>query len=312
MADLSMRAASRPGTLAFAARTCVPRARAAIVFAICVFAALSASAPVEAQSPAHSKLPIFDAHVHYSQPAWTSHPPENVVAALKAAGVPRALVSSTPDDGSLALARADSRRFVPMLRPYRGTIGSSNWTSDPDLADYLETRLTAGRYAGIGEFHLFDPALVATRGAKRVVELAIERDLYIHIHSDARPVRALFALEPRLKILWAHAGMTEPPEIVAHMLERHPSLLVELSFRTGDIAPGGKLDSSWRALFLAHPQRFLVGTDTYITARWDNYGEIVEEHRRYLAQLPRETAEAIAWRNAARVFGTGEAPELRD
>lgn len=202
-----------------------------------------------------TKLPIFDAHLHYSQPAWAAHPPEAVIAALRAAGVPRALVSSTPDDGSLALARADPRRFVPMLRPYRGEVGSSNWTSDPELAAYLETRLAAGRYAGIGEFHVFDPAHVASPRMKRVVELALERDLYIHIHSDARPVRALF---------------------------------------------------------LAHPRRFLIGTDTYVTSRWDGYGEIVEEHRRYLAQLPRETAEAIAWRNAARAFGAGEAPELRD
>ena len=302
-----MRAAPCPGIPAFAAP-----AWAALIFAMLVCAMLGASVSAEAQTPAPAKLPIFDVHVHYSQPAWASHPPEGVVAALKAAGVPRALVSSTPDDGSLALARADSRRFVPMLRPYRGAIGSSNWTSDPDLAGYLETRLAAGRYAGIGEFHLFDPALVATKQIKRVVELAIERDLYIHIHSDARPVRALFALEPRLKILWAHAGMSEPPEVVAQMLERHPGLVAELSFRTGDIAPGGKLDPSWRTLFLAHSRRLMVGTDTYVTARWDGYGAIVEEHRGYLAQLPRETAEAIAWRNAARIFGAGEAPELRD
>jgi hypothetical protein len=265
-----------------------------------------------ARADAEAPMPIFDTHVHYSQAAWEAHPPAAVVRALQAAGVPRALVSSTPDDGSLTLVRADARRFVPMLRPYRGAVNSGNWTSDPELGAYLEGRLKAGQYAGIGEFHLFDPALVNTPQVKRVIELAVERGIYLYIHSDARPVRALYAAEPRLKILWAHAGMSEPPNVVAEMLERYPSLVTELSFRAGDVAPGGQLAAAWRALFMNHAQRLMVGTDTYVTSRWDGYGAIVEEHRRYLAQLPREVAEAIAWRNAARLFGTGDAPEFKN
>ncbi|MBM3541024.1 MAG: amidohydrolase [Alphaproteobacteria bacterium] len=277
-------------------------------FAILAALGLALAARADAQAP----MPIFDTHVHYSQPAWEAHPPEAVVRALNAAGVPRALVSSTPDDGSLTLAQRDARRFVPMLRPYRGAVTSGNWTSDPELGAYLEARLKAGRYAGIGEFHLFDPNGVKTPQVKRVIELAVERDIYLHIHSDARPVRALYTAEPRLKILWAHAGMSEPPDVVADMLERHPSLVTELSFRTGDIAPGGQLAPAWRALFMKHTRRVMVGTDTYVTSRWDGYGAIVEDHRRYLAQLPREVAEAIAWRNAARLFGTGDAPEFKN
>jgi predicted TIM-barrel fold metal-dependent hydrolase len=42
---------------------------------------------------------------------------------------------------------------------------------------------------------------------------------------------------------------------------------------------------------------------TYVTGRWDQYGRLIDEHRRWLAHLPKAAAEAIAWRNAQRLFG---------
>ena len=53
---------------------------------------------------------------------------------------------------------------------------------------------------------------------------------------------------------------------------------------------------------LRHPERFLVGSDTWIDARWDSYGSLMTEYRGWLAQLPREVAEKIAYRNAERLF----------
>jgi hypothetical protein len=46
-------------------------------------------------------FPIFDAHIHYSRPDWQAFTPEQILAILDRAGVQRALVSSTPDDGTL-------------------------------------------------------------------------------------------------------------------------------------------------------------------------------------------------------------------
>ena len=59
-----------------------------------------------------------------------------------------------------------------------------------------------------------------------------------------------------------------------------------------------------RAVFLWYPDRFLVGTDTWMTWRW---GAVVEEVRgvhRWLQQLPRSVAEPIAYGNAERLFGS--------
>ena len=113
---------------------------------------------------------------------------------------------------------------------------------------------------------------------------------------------ALFALEPRLRILWAHAGMSSGPEAVGALLDRYPSLSVELALRNRDVAPGGVLDPAWRALFLRHPDRFMVGTDTWVTSRWEALPGSVDDVRRYLGQLPQGVAEALAWKNAERLF----------
>jgi hypothetical protein len=277
--------------------------RSALV-ALAVIGAMAASAA------AQDRLPIMDAHVHYGQNDWGPYPPAKVFELFDRAGVPRVLASSTPDDGTLMLHRTDAGRVVPILRPYRAGVGSGNWFNDAGLVDYLEGRLKSGIYRGIGEFHLFDERNAGTPQVKRVTELAIERDIYLHVHSGAAPISALFAIEPRLKILWAHAGMSEPPGVVGPMLDKHARLWTEVSFRAGDIAPGGKLDPAWRALFQKHPDRFMIGTDTYVTARWGSYPELIEEHRAWLAQLPRDVAEKIAYRNAVGLFGAGGRAEL--
>lgn len=278
-----------------------------IVGSILAAVMVAAAWPSAAAEP---RLPIFDAHVHYSQPAWEAFPPEKAAKLLEAAGVLRALVSSTPDDGTLALHRHDPKRFVPVLRPYRIRIGPGEWTRDATLPGYLKERIGGAPYVGIGEFHLFDPAEAASRNVSHAVELVVARNIVLHVHADAKPIEMLFEREPKLRILWAHAGMSEPPDVVERMFARHANLWTDISYRGGDIAPGGKLSETWRALFLKHPDRVLIGTDTHATSRWESYGALVDEHRRWLAQLPPEVARKIAYKNAVALFGSGGVAEL--
>ena len=62
------------------------------------------------------------------------------------------------------------------------------------------------------------------------------------------------------------------------------------------------LDPEWRKLFVRHPDRFLVGTDTWVTSRWESVRDANEAVQRWLQQLPREVAEQIAWKNGERLF----------
>jgi predicted TIM-barrel fold metal-dependent hydrolase len=259
---------------------------------------------------AQERLPIIDTHVHYSQPAWGVHNPEAVFKAFDAAGVSCALISSSPDEGTLTLQRAAPNRVVPILRPYREGVTSSNWFADAATPAYLEERLNQRAYKGIGEFHLFSEASASTPVVRKVVEMAVARDIVVHVHSGVGPVRVLLAADPRLKVFWAHAGMSESPETVAEILGRHTRVMTEVSFRAGSIGGDGGIDPAWRTLFLRYTDRIMIGTDTYVTSRWDDYGRLIDEHRRWLAHLPKPAAEAIAWRNAQRLFGACEGRQL--
>jgi len=261
--------------------------------------ALGVGAP-RAQS---SELPIFDTHIHYSAPDWTEYPPERILGILEKAGVKRALVSSTPDDGTLTLHAKDPKRIVPILRPYRTRDDIGHWWQDPSVLAYVQERLQKNRgvHKGIGEFHLFG-GQTGTFVVKRITELAVQENIYLHAHSDELAIIELFTLEPRLRIIWAHAGMSAGPQAVGALLDRYPTLWVDLAIRNSDVAPGGTLDPAWRAVFLRHSDRFLAGTDTWITSRWEALPGSVTEVRGYLSQLPRDVAEKIAFRNAERLF----------
>ena len=244
--------------------------------------------------------PIFDAHIHYSRDAWDALSPAQALATLDRAGVRLALVSSTPDDGTLKLYELAPDRIVPFLRPYRSRADMQGWPSDPAVQAYVGERLKRGIYKGIGEFHLSavdsDAPVV-----KRFAELAAKQQLFFHAHVDEVAVEKLLTLYPQVRILWAHAGMSAPSHVVGRLLDRFPRLWVELSMRY-DVAPGGTLDLEWRGLFLRHPDRFLVGTDTWVTSRWQTLVDEVQATRAWLGQLPPEVAEQIAYRNGARLF----------
>jgi hypothetical protein len=57
-------------------------------------------------------------------------------------------------------------------------------------------------------------------------------------------------------------------------------------------------------VFLQFPDRFMVGTDTFTPERWHYIPEHADWSRRWLADLPREVAERIAWKNGETVFGS--------
>src|SRR5512145_829201 len=79
---------------------------------------------------AGAQLPIVDAHIHYSHDAWDVVPPREAVAILKKAGVRKALVSSSNDEGTQKLLAEAPDIIVPELRPYRRRGETSSWVRD--------------------------------------------------------------------------------------------------------------------------------------------------------------------------------------
>ena len=222
-----------------------------------------------------AQYPLFDAHIHYSRADWDAYTPERALSILARAGVRRALVSSTPDDGTLKLYEKSPAGKAVGMR--------------------LATAIRA-----IGEVH-FGEADVTAPTLRRFAELAAARKILLWCHVDDATVERVLKTYPATKVLWAHAGMSASPGRVGELLARYSTLWVELAMRT-DVAPGGALDPEWRALFVRHPDRFLVGTDTWVTSRWESVREASDTVQAWLRQLPREVAEQIAWQNGDRLF----------
>jgi len=265
---------------------------------LALFACLGAAVAATAQPK--SDIPIFDAHLHYSHDAVQMLPPADAIRILRQAGLRKALVSSSDDDGTQKLHALAPDLIVPSLRPYRRRSDISTWVRDDGIITYMEERLAKYRYAALGEFHVYgaDADLPVVR---RVVELARQHRLVLHLHGDAEAVHRVMRQFPEAIILWAHSGFAAIPEIEA-VLKAYPKLYADLAFRTDHIGAGDTVQDEWAALFRRHPDRFMLGTDTFTPERWYFIEPHARSARAWLARLPDDLSEKIAWRNAEKLF----------
>ena len=254
-------------------------------------------------------LPLFDGHIHYSENTWELLSPQQAIDRLRAAGIVRALVSSSSDAGTRMLYAQAPGLVIPALRPYRDMAHQWDWVHDKTVVPYLAARLLEHRYAAIGEFHV-DGMDADLPNIRAIVRLARQYDLFLHVQSDADAVVRMFRHDPQARILWAHAGFEEP-EVIAQMLARYPRLWCDLSMRS-DIAREGSVLPQWRELFSIYPQRFLVGSDTYVPEQWDVLESDARWTRNWLADLPAPVRERIAYKNGEELFSrrlvSGDSP----
>jgi predicted TIM-barrel fold metal-dependent hydrolase len=244
---------------------------------------------------ARAQSPLADAHIHYSHDAWDRLPPAAAIKVLRPAGLTKVFVSSSSDQGTQMLYLEAPDLIVPVLRPYRRRGETGTWFRDASVGDMVARLLARNRYAGIGELHIFgeDADLPVPR---RIVRLAAQYGIFLHVHADSDAVERIFAQDPGARVLWAHSGFGAP-EAVAAMLGKHENLWSDLAFRS-DHAPGGKVDAQWRKVFLQFPGRFMIGTDTFTPERWDRVVAHADWSRQWLADLPSKVRENIAYRNA--------------
>jgi hypothetical protein len=83
-----------------------------------------------------------------------------------------------------------------------------------------------------------------------------------------------------------------------------------LSYRPG-LTEAGVLTPPWRALCTDFSERFLVGSDTWVNARWASYEDLMAEARTWLGGLPAPIARRIAWANGAGLFGLADPLPLK-
>ena len=242
-----------------------------------------------------NEMPIFDAHIHYSHDAVLQTPPAEAASLLRKAGLKKALISSSDDDGTQKIYEAAPDIVVPALRPYRRRGEITTWMHDPSVIDYVEGRLAKYTYKALGEFHAYGDD-IETPVLQRMIALAKKHDLLLHAHSDADAIDRIFKSFPEARVLWAHSGFNRPDEI-SITLAKHKNLWSDLAFRS-DQASGGKVPAEWKKIFTEFPDRFMVGTDTFAPERWYYISDHAEYTRDWLADLPIDIAKKIAYENA--------------
>ena len=278
--------------------------------------------PLLAAQAAPCSGPLFDAHLHYNDEAWNGqtgpHPVSDVLARMQRNGVRAVLANSRPNDGTRALAEAGAATeqagvtVVPFVRLYRNRADYDNWFRDDPIYQMVQAELArgtpAGPYRGLGEFHLYDSANANGPVARQLMALADTRSLAVLAHVDDVAIDLLMANTPskgqRTRLIWAHTGIGGTPVArVDALMARYPLLMGELSYRPGLTCDGGLLCPEWRALLLKYPNRFVIGSDTWVNQRWQYYDELMQGYRTWLGGLPPEVARAIGWDNAAGWFG---------
>lgn len=273
-----------------------------------------------AQAAARYEGPLFDAHLHYNDEAAGPHPLADVLGRLSRSGVRAVLANSRPNEGTRMLAgataatRAAGVTVVPFVRLYRNRADYSGWFADPTIHDMVLAELAAGTpagpYRGLGEFHLYDSANADGAVAVKLMRLARERGLAVLAHVDEVAVERLLGHAPGARLIWAHTGIGgTPPAHVRELMRRHATLTGELSYRPG-LTEDGLLAPAWRALLTELPERFVIGSDTWINARWQHYETLMAEARGWLGELPTPIARRIGWGNAAAMFGLPEPAAL--
>ena len=276
---------------------------------------VACAAPAQSQpSPAPYAGPLFDAHLHYNDEAQAPHPLADVLARMQRSGVKAIVANSRPNDGTKALAGAGEQArsagvtVIPFVRLYRNRADYDGWFKDPSIHVMVLRELAAGTpagpYRGLGEFHLYDSANANGPVASQLMQLAQEKDLAVLAHVDADAIELLMAHAPRARLIWAHSGIGGAPvATVRALLVKHPTLLGELSYRPGLTRADGRLSVEWKTLLTEHPDRFMVGSDTWINARWQGYEALMQAARVWLGDLDPLVARRIAWANGAALFG---------
>ena len=287
------------------------RAQAApVLIVISLFALM----PVQA---ADYSGPLFDAHLHYNDEAINgAHPISDVLARMQRSGVKAIIANSRPNDGSKALAASPETRkagvtVVPFIRLYRNRADYDNWFRDETIYDMVQAEFArgvtgdqAGPFKGIGEFHLYDSANANGPVAKKLMQFAVKNKLAVLAHVDDTAIDLLMAHAPDARLIWAHTGIGgASAERVDALFNKYPLLMGELSYRPGLTCDGGKLCAQWRTLLLKYPNRFMIGSDTWVNQRWQYYEELMKGYRVWLGDLPPDAARRIGWSNGADLFG---------
>jgi predicted TIM-barrel fold metal-dependent hydrolase len=279
-----------------------------------------------------AELPMIDAHSQADQHIAL----EEIIGLMDKAGVARTILSQrarTRPEDLIAFAQRHPERITPAVRTKGQSVRQVKELvrrySYGAMAEVLmwhreKTRRTVTTKSG--ETQAPPQRVMPPDHPKSQKLLAVARrnewPFIPHIEfgsagADAAPF--MVKLESMLRrnrdhpFLLIHMGMLERAE-VERLIETHPNIHFipahsdPLSVKRSDspftkMFKGRSLTAEWKALIVAHPERFVLGFDNVFENHWrKHYVKQAAIWREALLELPPDVAHAVAHRNAERLW----------
>lgn len=215
---------------------------------------------------------------------------------------------------------------------FAGGVAGMLSLNDPiliELYEQSEVDLKNGVIVGLGEIFINNRTTnrnasfrrkgrVDALGIQKFFDLVARYDGFLAFHMQAdsdsmEQLGNLLASNRRGRVVWNHCGLDSSASDVRSMLDNHPNLFCELSYRyppknnyRWEIFNSDGIRSSWRQLMEDHSDRFMIGTDA-------DSGDVFEAkintvRKGLLPYLKPDTARKIAYENAQRLFDLKDIP----
>ncbi len=209
----------------------------------------------------------------------------------------------------------------------RGAEGLSN-LQDPEFVSLFkqaEREFQSGQSFGFGEIHGNNRRSHGPRNERfarkislkspvieKMFEMAHRHKKFIQLHLEGdedtlAELKDQLTSFPMAKVILSHCLPYSGPQTVQRLFDQHANLYCEISaggpvHKVARIFDAEKISPRFEPIILQYADRFLLGTDP--CCGLDHlYDDMILELRSYfLARLPRDVAEKIAYKNAQRLL----------
>lgn len=297
---------------------------------------LSAIAVALASSVAAGELaktvPIADVHMHLYEHrgALSQREMLNIMDAnnVRWAGGVGLFQKDFPKDRYIS---AIGQRYFFDVHRRSGEQALSNEDNFNDLWEEAETLFKEGKLKGFGEIHTSNKHSnahnngweVSLRSStiERMYSIANRYNGFVQLHTEYsvgldENLRYLSKKYPNVVTVLAHCT----PKIRADQMDKLftdlPNVMCEISGANGPLLGshinGGRMYTKegirrhWLELIVKHPDRVMVGSDAYSGKEHLLDAQLKEIRELFLARLPEDIVEQIAYKNAVRLFGLKE------
>jgi hypothetical protein len=133
------------------------------------------------------------------------------------------------------------------------------------------------------------------------------------LSANVPALEALLAYNRNARIVWAHVGRDTTgqmtPDLVRRLVEAHSNLYCQIApeYRplkspTAIVDGSGTIRPAWLQVIEAHPDRFVLGTDTFYKGTAEDQ-KVLRMVQHFLGQLPADLALRIGCTNPVAVYG---------